>query len=212
MSQPTSQPTLAILGGGGFAREVAEIAQSRGYRIAACYALDPGSFAPVHRGYLDELAVQAAEFDGVILGIGATDRRSLKRRMDLVTWLQARNIACPPMISRHAVVADGVTIGDGSFVAHGVILSVGATLAPFSAVNSGAIIGHDARVGSNAIIAPGAFLGGASTIGESTLIGPLTKVLQGITIGRDVILGVGCTALRSLADGSTVWPRPDRAT
>lgn len=207
-----SLPKLAILGGGGFAREVAEIARLSGFSIAACYALDAGSFTDIHRGYLDELETEAGNFAGVALGIGATDRRSLKRRADLIEWLKARGIACPPMVSPHAIVSENVTIGAGAFVAHGAILSVGVALAPFCAVNSGAIIGHDAQVRTNAIIAPGAFLGGNSKIGESTLIGPLTKTLQGVEVGRDVILGVGCTALRSLADGATVWPRPDRAT
>jgi len=207
-----TQPTLAILGGGGFAHEVAEIARLRGYAIEACYALNAGEFASIHRGYLDELAREAGQYDGVVIGIGATDRRSLKRRMDLVAWLQAAGIACPAMVSPHAIISDAVTVGAGAFVAHGAILSRGATLSPFCVVNSGAIIGHDVRIASNAIIAPGAFLGGGSSIGESTLIGPLTKVLQGVAVGQDVILGVGCTALRALPDGSTVWPRPDRAT
>lgn len=206
------QPRLALLGGGGFACEVAEVARLRGFEIAACYALDPGSFGSIHRGYLAELEAEASNYAGVAIGIGAVDRRSLKRRMELVNWLTERRISCPPLVSTHAILAEEVTIGAGVFVGHGVILSVGATLAPFSVVNSGAIIGHHALVGTNAIIAPGAFLGGRATIGEQTLIGPLTKTLQGLTIGRDVVLGVGCTALRSLADGSTVWPRPDRVT
>lgn len=207
-----TQPTLAILGGGGFAHEVAEIARMRGYVIAACYAQDSGRFADIHRGYLDELASEAGQYDGVVIGIGATDRRSLKRRMDLIDWLRGAGIMCPPMVSPHAIVSEAVTVGAGAFVAHGVILSRGATLSPFCMVNSGAIIGHDVTIASNAIIAPGAFLGGGSAIGESTLIGPLAKVLQGVSVGRDVILGVGCTTLRALPDGATVWPRPDRAT
>ncbi|WP_213979739.1 hypothetical protein [Sphingomonas sp. dw_22] len=207
-----SQPKLAILGGGGFAREVAEVARLCGFTISACYAIDPGTFAPIHRGYLDELAADAKEIDGVVFGIGATDRRTLKRRMGLVTWLRDLGIACPPLVSPRAVISEHVSVGDGAFVAHGVVLSVGAKLSPFCVVNSGAIIGHDVHVAENAIIAPGAFLGGGASIGESTLIGPLTKVLQEVAIGSDVILGVGCTALRSLPDGATVWPRPDRTT
>ena len=123
-----SQPKLAILGGGGFAREVAEVAALRGYAVTACYALDPGGFATIHRGYLDELAADAAEFDGVAIGVGATDRRSLKRRMQLVAWLRDAGIACPPMISPHATVSAGVTVGDGAFVAHGVVLDCATSL------------------------------------------------------------------------------------
>lgn len=203
---------LAILGGGGFAREVAEVAEMRAYAIAACYALDPGSFAGMHRGYLDELEREAGEFDGVALGIGATDRRSLRRRLDLIDWLVARHIVCPPLVSPHAIVAPSAVVGDGAFVAHGVILGLDARVEAFGLVNSGAILGHDVHVSTNAIVAPGAFLGGGSRIGGSTLVGPLAKVLQGVAIGSNVIVGIGCTALRSVADGSTIWPRPDRAT
>lgn len=203
---------LAILGGGGFAREVAEVAEMRGYTITACYALDPGSFANVHRGYLEELEDDADEFDGVVLGIGATDRRTLRRRLGVIEWLMTRRIACPPLISPHAIVARSVVLGDGAFVAHGVILGLDVQVEAFGLVNSGAILGHDVHVATNAIIAPGAFLGGDSRVGSSTLVGPLSKILQGVTIGSDVIVGMGCTALRSVADGSTIWPRPDRAT
>lgn len=207
-----SRPCLAVLGGGGFAREVVEVARLRGFDISACYALDPGEFAPIHRGYLDELAQQVGEFDGVILGIGATDRRSLRRRQGLIDWLEEAGVPCPPLISPYAVVSEEVKVGNGAFVAHGAVLSVGAQLAPFSIVNSSAIVGHDVVIATNAIVAPGAFLGGAAAVGRGSLIGPLAKVLQGVSIGSDVIVGVGCTALRSIADGATVWPRPDRIT
>ncbi len=202
--------SLAIIGGGGFAREVAEIAGLCGYRIVACYSVDPGSYTSIHRGYLDELAAESSLYQGVVLGIGATDRASLKRRKTMIEWLKAHEIVCPPIISPHSIVSQDVTVGLGAIVAHGAILSRGAVLSPFSVVNSGAIIGHDASIGTNTIIAPGAFLGGTSLIHDDTLIGPLAKVLQGVSVGNDVILGVGCTALRALKDGATVWPKPDR--
>lgn len=203
---------LAILGGGGFAREVAEVAEMCGYSVAACFSLDAGSFAAIHRGYLDELEREAADFDGVALGVGATDRRSLRRRQDLIDWLLARRIACPALVSPHAVVAANALIGDGAFVAHGVIVGLDTQVEPFGLVNSGAILGHDVAIATNAIVAPGAFIGGGSSVGSGSLIGPLAKVLQGVAIGEDVIVGIGCTALRSVADGSTIWPRPDRVT
>lgn len=203
---------LAMLGGGGFAREVAEIAEMNGYSIEACYALDPGSFQPVHRGYLPELAAEIGSYDGLALGIGATDRRSLRRRQELIDWIRSHRISCPPIVSPHAIVAHSATVGDGGFVAHGVILGLDAVVEPFGLLNSGVIVGHDVHIATNAIVAPGAFLGGSSRVNEGSLVGPLAKVLQGVTVGKDVIVGIGCTALRSIADGSTVWPRPDRAT
>jgi len=31
-----------------------------------------------------------------------------------------------------------------------------------------------------------------------------------VRVGREVVLGAGCTALRPLKDGASVWPRLDR--
>jgi len=203
---------IALIGGGGFAKEVAEVVRMNGDEVAACYSADAGHFAAVHKGYLDELKRDKAQYDGVALAVGAYDRRSLKRRFALIDWLHAQGIPAPALVSSTAVLADGVTVEDGVFIGHGVCVGVDATIRAFAMVNMGAIIGHDANISERAVIAPGAFVGGGSSIGSDTIIGPLAKVLQGINIGDDVMLGIGCLALRSLGEGSTVWPRLDRTT
>lgn len=207
-----SKQRLAIVGGGGFAKEVAEVARLCGHEITGCYSQDPGAFAAIHRGYLDDLLQHRGDYDGVILGVGGVDRRSLTRRRGLTSWLAQCGLACPPLISPHAIQAEGVKAGPGAFVAHGAILGLDAVLQDFCVVNSGAIIGHDAIIGANTTIAPGAFIGGAADIGADCLIGPLAKVLQGVKVGDDVVVGIGCSAFRALPSGATVWPRPDRTT
>jgi sugar O-acyltransferase (sialic acid O-acetyltransferase NeuD family) len=201
---------LAVLGSGGFAKEVAELAQLNGHIIEACYSAKEGEFRGLHRGYLKELESDRDEFDGVILGVGAIDRRSLAIRRGLVDWLVDRQFRCPPIVSPHAVCAQGVTIGEGVVVAHGVIMGVDSQAASFAIFNSGSMVGHDARIGANVIIAPGAFLGGGVQVGENSLVGPLAKVLQGVTLGEDTLVGVGCLVVSSLHRGQTIWPRLDR--
>jgi sugar O-acyltransferase (sialic acid O-acetyltransferase NeuD family) len=203
---------IALIGAGGFAKEVAEVAQLTGYEVVACYSAEPGNFASIHRGYLDELAREKAEYAGVALAVGAYDRRSLKRRRALIEWIDEREISAIPMVAPTAILAEGVVVERGAFVGHGVTLGVDARVRAFSLINMGAIIGHDAIIGERVVVAPGAFIGGASSVGSDTIVGPLAKVLQGISIGADVMLGIGCLALRSLPDGSTVWPRPERTT
>lgn len=201
---------LALLGSGGFAKEVAELARLNGHSVAACYSIKSGAFADIHRGYLDELERDREEFDGVLLGIGAVDRRTLGIRRTLVDWLVERRFRCPPVFSPRAVCAEGVTLGEGAIIAHGVVLGVDSRVGDFSICNAGAIVGHDAIVGSNVIIAPGAFLGGNVTVGEDSLVGPLAKVLQGVMLGPNSLVGVGCLAIRNVQAGQTIWPRLDR--
>lgn len=202
---------LAILGSGGFAKEVAELARLNGHSVEACYSIKQGYFADIHRGYLDELDQARSQFDGVLLGIGAVDRRTLAVRKGLVDWLVEHDIRCPPLVSPRAVRAEGVMLGDGAVIAHGVILGVDSRVGPFSICNAGAIVGHDAVIDANVIVAPGAFLGGGVTVGENSLVGPLAKVLQGVSLGPDTLVGVGCLALRDLRAGQTIWPKLDRA-
>ena len=201
---------LAILGSGGFAKEVAELAELNGYRITACYSLTGGAFENLHRGYLPELERDRGEFDGVLLGIGAVDRETLAKRRWIIDWVMERNLHCPPIVSPHALCARGVTLGDGVVVAHGAVLGVDSNAGPFSMFNVGAIVGHDVSIGTNVIIAPGAFVGGSTSVGENSLVGPLAKVLQGVALGSDTLVGIGCLAIRDLLPGQTVWPRLDR--
>lgn len=201
---------VAILGSGGFAKEVAELAKLSGHRIVACYSIVPGWFEALHRGYLAEMQRDRNEFEAVMLGIGAIDRRSLSIRRGLVDWLLENGFVCPPVVSPSAVCAEGVVLAPGVVVAHGAILGVDSRVGAFSVCNSGSMIGHDANVGENVIIAPGAFLGGNVSIGQNSLVGPLSKVLQGVTLGEDTLVGVGCLAPRDMLAGQTIWPRLDR--
>lgn len=201
---------LAILGSGGYAKEVAELAELSGHSILACYSMKEGTFGHIHRGYLSELEQERDEFDGLVIGIGAVDRRTLAVRRGLIDWVSEREFRCPALVSPRAVCAQGVVLGEGVVVAHGAVLSVDCQAGSFSIFNTGAIVGHDANIGTNVIIAPGAFLGGGTSVGENSLVGPLAKVLQGVTLGTDTLVGVGCLAIRDLEPGQTVWPRLDR--
>jgi sugar O-acyltransferase (sialic acid O-acetyltransferase NeuD family) len=191
---------------------MAEVAELNGHQVTGCYSLTPGHFADIHRGYEAELLRERAEYDGVLLCVGATNRRSISVRRGLISWLQENALSCPPLVSPRALVARGTRFGQGTFVAHGVVVSVDAQVGEFCVLNSGAIIGHDAQIGDNVTIAPGAFIGGACTIGDDGIVGPLAKVLQGMSIGSQVVVGVGTTVMRPVPDGSIVWPSPSRVS
>jgi sugar O-acyltransferase (sialic acid O-acetyltransferase NeuD family) len=200
---------LALIGGGGFSKEIAEVAQMRGYTVEATYSSQPTAQVGSYRGYLDELLADRAEFDGVALAVGGVSRAAIQARAEIIAWLDRHALPCPPLVSPHAIVSQGVALGAGAFVAHGVIVNVDARLGRFCVVNTGAIIGHDAAIGDNTTISPAAFIGGRCAIGADSLVGPLAKVLQGLRIGERAMIGMGCTVLRTLPDDAAVWPRPD---
>lgn len=201
---------LALIGGGGFSKEIAEVAQLRGYTVEATYSSEPTAQVGYYRGYLNELLVDRAHYDGVALAIGGVSRAAIQARAEIIAWLDHHVVPCPPLVSPHAIISQGVTLGTGAFVAHGVIVNVDVRLGRFSVVNTGAIVGHDTQIGDNTTISPAAFIGGRCTIGADSLVGPLAKVLQGLKVGERAIIGMGCTVLRAVPDDAAVWPKPDK--
>ncbi|MEE7440259.1 acetyltransferase [Methylobacterium oryzae] len=200
---------LALIGGGGFSKEIAEVAQMRGYIVEATYSSQPTAQVGTYRGYLDELLADRDVYEGVALAVGGVSRSAIQARAEIIAWLDRHALPCPPLVSPHAIVSQGVSLGAGAFVAHGVIVNVDARLGRFCVANTGAIIGHDAEIGDNTTISPAAFIGGRCAIGADGLIGPLAKVLQGLKVGARAMIGMGCTVLRTVPDDAVIWPRPD---
>lgn len=200
---------LALIGGGGFSKEIAEVAQMRGYTVESTYSSQPTAQVGSYRGYLDALLADRAEYECVALAVGGVSRAAIRARAEIIAWLDAHALPCPPLVSPHAIVSQGVTLGAGAFIAHGVVVNVDARLGRFCVVNTGAIIGHDAAIGDNTTISPAAFIGGRCSIGADGLVGPLAKVLQGLKVGERSMIGMGCTVLRNVPDDAAVWPKPD---
>ncbi|HEX8217349.1 MAG TPA: NeuD/PglB/VioB family sugar acetyltransferase [Allosphingosinicella sp.] len=197
---------LAFIGGGGFAKEVLEIAELGGHRVVGYVADAEGLIACAYWGRREALAERRGEFDAVCIAFGATDRKSARSRQSVIQWVADQGFESEPLISPHAVRASGSTIGAGTIVAHGVVISVDARIGSFAILNTGAIIGHDAVIGDNVTVAPAAFIGGGSRIGSGSLVGPGASVLQSLTVGSEVIVGTGASVVRNVPDRATVMP------
>ena len=120
---------LALIGGGGFAKEVAEVAELCGYTVVGCVDDADSIRAPYrHWGGLNVLSQYRSEFDVVALAIGAVDRRSFETRARIVSTIDQQGFALAKLVSPSATIARGVKIESGVFVAHGVVVSVDAQL------------------------------------------------------------------------------------
>ncbi|HYJ31068.1 MAG TPA: DapH/DapD/GlmU-related protein [Allosphingosinicella sp.] len=197
---------LAFIGGGGFAKEALELAELGGHEVVGYVGESEGVLDRPYWGAMDALTGRRGDFDAVCIAFGGVDRKGMAARSLVVAWLRDNGFRSETLVSPHATVAAGASVGEGSIVAHGVVISVDARIGAHCILNTSAIVGHDAVIGDNVVIAPAAFIGGLAGVGENSLIGPGATVLQGLKVGRDVIVGVGASVLRNVADGATVWP------
>jgi acetyltransferase EpsM len=197
---------IALIGGGGFANEVCEIANLLGYKIVGYVSKKIGIIDFPYWGNIDSLKKNKNNFDFVFIAFGSVDRISIENRLSVIQWITKEGFKSVSLVSPHATKSKGVKVLPGSIIAHGVVLSVDSIIEEYSIVNTNATIGHDAKIGQNVTVAPAAFIGGKATVGNNTLIGPGSIVLENRLIGSEVVVGMGGTVARNVPNGSTVMP------
>jgi sugar O-acyltransferase (sialic acid O-acetyltransferase NeuD family) len=201
--------SLAILGGGGHGRSVADSAERAGWTSLSLFddrPLDDRRVQPWSRcGGFDELLRRLPEFDGVLIGVG--DNRD---RLALHEKLEGLNAPLAVLIDQAASVSRHATIGAGSVLLAASHVGVGASLGHAVIINTGASVDHDCVVGDAVHISPGARLAGGVEVGPLSWIGIGACVRQGVRIGRAAIVGAGAVVIRDVPDGVTVVGNPAR--
>jgi acetyltransferase-like isoleucine patch superfamily enzyme len=101
-------------------------------------------------------------------------------------------------IQSHTFVCDGVTIGDGVFVGHGVMFVNDKR--PAATAAGGALLDEDDWTRLETVVEDGASIGSGAV------------VLGGVRIGAGALVGAGAVVTRDVAAGSTVAGVPARPT
>lgn len=102
------------------------------------------------------------------------------------------------------------SIGRGSIICKGVLLTVDICVGEFVIVNLGCTIGHDVTMGNFTSIMPSVNISGGVKIGRNVFIGSGATVLQGLTIGDHAVIGAGAVVIRSVEAGQKVVGVPAR--
>ncbi len=137
-------------------------------------------------------------------GIGSLPENTL--RSQLFERFRAEGYRFQTLIHPSAIVAEGISIGEGAQIMAGAILQPGCRIGANSIINTGAIVDHDCVIGQHCHIAPGAVLSGAVTLGESVHVGTGAAVIQGVDLGDRSVVGAGATAKRNLAADRWLLP------
>lgn len=209
MTESKAHRHLLIIGGGGHARVVIDVARAAGFEPIG--ALDPGGLGSICNGVQviggDELAQSMFE-QGVRNAVVAIGDNWL--RMKIGARLRGIGFALPLLAHPSAILSPSATIGAGTVIMPLAVVNASATIGHMVIINSGAVVEHDCNIGDGAHIAPGCRLGGAVLVGTGTLIGIGSVVRPEAEIGDFSIIGAGSTVIRDIAGQGVATGTPAR--
>lgn len=206
---------LVIIGAGGFGREMYG---------AALGAVGYGTEFDV-KGFLDERPDALAAFAGYPPVIGTPGGYEIEEDDVFVTALgdiasrrscaeavERRGGKFAAIVHRTAFLGPNVKVGEGSFVAHNVVLTADVAVGRHACVFHNTSIGHDTTLGDYSHVYAQCSIGGAVRIGEGAAVYPGARIVPRRTIGEDAVVGIGAVVVLNVPPRTTVFGNPAAPT
>ena len=206
---PSKHNSLFVIGAGGHAKSIAEVAIAAGFTIKAFVSpvAEESEFMgiPVLKSLPDNIAVRT---ESIAIGIGANYLRE-KVMLELQEYCQPSRF--PALIHPSAIIASSAQISYGSTIHQNAVVGPSSRIGKFCTVNTSATIDHDCVMNDFSSMGPGAHTGGGVIIGKRAHISIGAIAIHGIGIGSDSILGAGSCATDSIHELTVAVGTPARA-
>lgn len=194
---------LFLMGGGGHAKVVIEVARDQGYSVEACLAmenvgssiLDVPILAESHAN-LSDLARRGIE--------GFVAVGSNKLRQKLSDLLGNYSIRQPTLIASNAFVSPSAILGAGTIVMPSATVCADAIIGAGVILNTGCSADHECVISDYCHLGPGCRIAGKVRIGHATFLGIGCCVIPDLVIGCNVTIGAGAVVVKSVPDDQ-VW-------
>ena len=202
---------LVIIGAGGFGREMFATAREavgygetftvKGFLDGNPSALDGFSGYPEIIGTPETYQIE--ENDVFITALG-----SIAARRRCAAMIEERGGRFISVIHRSASIGPNVTVGDGSLVAHNVVLTADIKVGWHSCVFHGTVIGHDTVLEDFTHVYSLVSVGGGVRIAEGASVFPGARIVPRVEIGAGATVGIGSAVVRGVPPGVTVFGVP----
>lgn len=154
---------------------------------------------------LVELAKQPLQY---VTALGSNEKR--RELVERIEALGLSDLSPWTLVHPSAHVGPDVTLGVGTLLAPGVIVTTQARIGRHCILNARATVHHDCVLEDFVNLNPGVTLCGNVRVGEGASLGAGATVLEKVTVGRGAVVGAGAVVIRDLPDGVTAVGVPAR--
>lgn len=204
---------LYIIGAGGFGREIAWLVE-RINKIEPTWNL---------KGFIDDNVATHGSVQDDYPVVGSCDYLksitqevwvvcavgSAKTRKKIIDKLKEyANVKFATLIDPSVMCSDHVSIGEGSIICSGTIITVDISIGNHVIINLDCTIGHDDVIHDFVTIYPSVNVSGNVVIGECAELGTGMQIIQGKSIGRESIIGAGAVVIRDIPEKCTAVGSP----
>lgn len=201
---------MLIVGAGGFGREAAEVVRainSVSPRWDLLGFLDDDSAVQGHDvGGVPVLGTisQLSDFPDARVVISTGHPGNYFTRKRIVKRLGVPVERYATLVHPSVTVPFSATVGPGSVLLAGVVLTTGLAVGSHVVVMPGVVFTHDDEVGPFTTFGAGAMLAGEVAIGEGAYVGSAVAIRQRVTIGAWSLVGMGSVVLEDVP-AAEVW-------
>lgn len=195
---------LLVIGTGGHARPVVDIAQLMGFNVLGCIDINFSGNSenilgvPVIGG-MEELAKHNPNEISAFIAIGDNKQRAAIRAK-----LHQLKFKLTTLIHPSVIKANDLIIGSGSLICAGAILNPKVEIGECCILNTGVIIDHETKIDNCTHIAPGVKIAGRAKIGQSVFVGIGSVIIDKIVVGNNAVIGAGSIILDHVTENTTV--------
>jgi len=186
----SANKTLIIIGCGGHARSIADVALFNGYKKLVFVDENARENETILGFYVKNDFTLLETSNQFIIGIGDNN----KRETTFATYVSGIKL-----ISNDAYIGAQVSIDEGVFVGHNAYIGPLTCIGRNTIINTHAIVEHECIIGKHSHISINSTIAGRCKIGDNVFIGAGAIVKDGIEICSHVTIGSGSVVINDIA-------------